>query len=91
MTCSTGIRMAFAVAVFYIALPALVLTAEEYVIVETTTGRVRGITAITLFDENPYASFKGIPYAEPPIGRLRFKVYVYFETNSSPIVMKRFV
>lgn len=26
---------------------------------------------------NPYYSFKGIPYAEPPLGDLRFKVSFY--------------
>ena len=36
-------------------------------IVETTQGRVRGTV------EDGIAVFRGIPYAEPPVGRLRFR------------------
>ncbi len=43
-------------------------------IVETNSGPVRGKLFETLFDRRPYYAFKGIPYAEPPVGKLRFKV-----------------
>ena len=36
-------------------------------IVQTTRGAVRGTW------ENGIAVFRGIPYAEPPVGKLRFK------------------
>lgn len=43
-------------------------------IVETKSGPIKGQSATTLVLENDYFAFKGIPYAEPPIKSLRFKV-----------------
>ncbi|HEC40371.1 hypothetical protein LCGC14_0753710 [marine sediment metagenome] len=40
---------------------------DENLIVETTTGKVRG------YGRRDVIKFKGIPFAEPPIGDLRFK------------------
>lgn len=48
---------------------------EQYKIIQIAYGAVRGQRLFTLFDEKPYISFKGIPYAQPPVGVLRFKVY----------------
>lgn len=42
--------------------------------VSTLNGRVRGRLNRTLFDDKPYYSFRGIPYAKPPLRELRFKV-----------------
>lgn len=42
-------------------------------IVSTKYGPVKGITALSRLGR-PYLSFRGIPYAKPPIGKLRFKV-----------------
>lgn len=47
---------------------------EEFCIVETNIGRVRGKLNQTLFEKKPYYSFRGIPFANAPIGNLRFKV-----------------
>lgn len=47
---------------------------EEFCIVETNIGRVRGKLNQTLFEKKPYYSFRGIPFAKAPIGNLRFKV-----------------
>lgn len=47
---------------------------DEHKIVETNSGRIRGLRKTTLLKKIPYYSFKGIPYAKPPIGDLRFKV-----------------
>ncbi|XP_059059024.1 esterase E4-like [Achroia grisella] len=42
------------------------------VIVETSTGRVSGIQVKSILENEKYYSFMGIPYAEPPVGELRF-------------------
>jgi bile salt-stimulated lipase len=41
--------------------------------VTTTTGQVQGIQLSTGILQPNYFAFKGIPYAEPPIGNLRFR------------------
>lgn len=46
----------------------------EYKTVQTTGGVIRGLTAKTLFEQKHYFAFKGIPFAKPPVGELRFKV-----------------
>lgn len=43
-------------------------------IIYTNSGPVRGKQLITIVDNKLYHSFKGIPYAKPPIKELRFKV-----------------
>lgn len=47
---------------------------EQYKVVDTVNGRVRGILKTTLINQTEYYSFKGIRYAKNPIGNLRFKV-----------------
>lgn len=47
---------------------------DEYRVVKTNSGHVQGVRKYTLLKNMEYYSFKGIPYAEPPIGSLRFKV-----------------
>lgn len=46
---------------------------RQDLIVETLSGPIRGHTARTLFEENSYIAFKGIPYAQPPVKELRFR------------------
>lgn len=43
-------------------------------VINTEYGKVRGKLDTTLFDNRLFYAFKGIPYAQPPIGDLRFKV-----------------
>lgn len=50
------------------------IAGEQYKIVKTLNGQVRGVRKTTLLKEIPFYSFKGIPYAKPPVGDLRFKV-----------------
>ncbi|XP_055303123.1 carboxylic ester hydrolase-like [Sitodiplosis mosellana] len=45
----------------------------QYKIVETLNGQIRGIERRTLLKGVPFYSFKGIPYAKPPVGDLRLK------------------
>lgn len=49
-------------------------SADQYKIFDTDDGKVRGIKSSTLIKGDPYYAFKGIPYAKPPLGDLRFKV-----------------
>lgn len=61
---------------------------NQYCTVETEHGRIRGKLNRTLFDGKLFYSFRGIPFAKPPLGELRFKVfsksnaqiYQYFNT-----------
>lgn len=52
----------------------IVVNNEAFKIVHTQSGTVRGRENVTLFDGRVYYSFRGIPYARPPINELRFKV-----------------
>jgi len=48
-------------------------------IVQTETGKVRGFPMKTIGARNIFA-FTGIPYAEPPVGNMRYRVRRYFES-----------
>ncbi|XP_050097091.1 uncharacterized protein LOC126578507 [Anopheles aquasalis] len=54
-------------------------------VVTVKQGKLRGITS-TLPNGTQYHYFKGIPYAEPPVGALRFKPPVPLERFRKPIV-----
>ncbi|XP_031622630.1 esterase E4-like [Contarinia nasturtii] len=45
----------------------------DVVEVDIESGRIRGKRSLTLYNEKPYYSFRGIPYAHPPTKDLRFK------------------
>lgn len=47
--------------------------------------RVRGQTEHTIYDNRPFVTFRGVPYAETPVGHLRFRVSVFRCYNVSPI------
>lgn len=46
----------------------------EFFKVNTFSGPIEGVLEKTFVNQVPYLSYKGIPYAEPPTGELRFKV-----------------
>ncbi|KAF0287231.1 Venom carboxylesterase-6 [Amphibalanus amphitrite] len=48
-------------------------SAEQEPVVATKAGFVRGTTLTSLIG-NEFFSFKGIPYAQPPVGALRFRL-----------------
>lgn len=50
-----------------------VLAQGQYKQVRSITGPVRGERRLSLFDQRQYYAFRGIPYAEKPIGPDRFK------------------
>ena len=64
------------ICLFVIAFTCLVGngSADQYKIVDSDNGQIRGIKSTTLLKGDSYYAFKGIPYAKPPIGELRFKV-----------------
>lgn len=47
---------------------------DDIKVVNTNDGDVRGLRKTTIRKNVDYYSFKGIPYAEAPIGELRLKV-----------------
>lgn len=44
-----------------------------YKVVETEYGAVRGLMNVTILEQKSYFAFRGIPFAKPPVGELRFK------------------
>ncbi|XP_030026302.2 esterase E4 [Manduca sexta] len=50
-----------------------VCSSENNVQVKLEQGVLLGKTNVTLFKEQSYYVFEGIPYAEPPVGKLRFQ------------------
>lgn len=53
---------------------------DKYKVIETDSGPIRGVRNTTLLNGVIYYSFRGIPYAKPPIDDLRFKVCNYIPT-----------
>lgn len=56
---------------------ALLYTTESYpkfYTIEIDDGRIRGKLNETIIDKNQFYSFRGIPFAKPPINELRFRV-----------------
>ncbi|XP_017119545.1 esterase B1 [Drosophila elegans] len=49
------------------------LATGHTVTLDTKYGQVRGLQRKTVYDEEPYFAFEGIPYAKPPVGELRFR------------------
>lgn len=47
---------------------------NDFKLVNTVNGSVRGQKYTTIFEKKIYFAFRGIPYAKPPINALRFKV-----------------
>lgn len=47
---------------------------ENSVVINTQNGRIRGYLDKTLLKKRDFFSFRGIPFAEAPVGHRRFKV-----------------
>lgn len=57
-----------------------------YPIVQTKYGKIKGYSLASRRNRTFYA-FKGIPYAAPPTGDLRFRVSIYFFILTSPSLL----
>lgn len=51
-------------------------TEQDELLVTVKQGQLRGKKNNSNFSKKEYYSFLGIPYAEPPIGKRRFKVHM---------------
>ena len=61
----------------YLASFTIVISTATYTsVVYTTSGPIRGEISTSVRKSQRYGAFKGIPFAEPPLGYLRFKVCV---------------
>lgn len=49
-------------------------TANNCNVINTKLGKISGTQMTTLFDENSFCGYRGIRFAMPPVGDLRFKV-----------------
>lgn len=54
---------------------------QQFCTIKTKSGLIRGKLNRTLFDGKLYYSFRGIPFAKPPINELRFKVIFFFKKS----------
>ncbi|KOB64828.1 Carboxylesterase, partial [Operophtera brumata] len=52
--------------------------------VKVTQGWLEGEELDLVTRDGKYYSFKGIPYAEPPLGKLRFKVSPSYQLTKDP-------
>ncbi|XP_037948236.1 esterase B1-like [Teleopsis dalmanni] len=49
------------------------LSTNRTEIVETSSGKVKGLVRKTVYDKEEYVAFEGIPYAKSPLGELKFR------------------
>lgn len=47
---------------------------DGYAMVQISSGPIRGIKTTSSWTNQTFYAFRGVPYAAPPIGDLRFKV-----------------
>ena len=64
-----------------------VASGQNFPIVTTQTGKVSGTTDAS-FSSRTFYSFRAIPYAEPPVGQLRFKVQQSFDQRTGSITVR---
>lgn len=45
-------------------------------VVTLKAGKIQGVKVVSSFNGAEYCAFYGVPYAQPPIGDLRFRVSI---------------
>lgn len=58
---------------FVLLLSLIQCLGKQTEVVQTTVGPVKGVVKKTVWHNIPYNAFLGIPFAQPPLGKLRFK------------------
>lgn len=62
------------VAYIVIAQKSVIKCDDNSLIVQTESGKIRGVQLKTNLNQRKFNAFRGIPYAQAPTGSLRFKV-----------------
>lgn len=57
-----------------VSLASLTSVNDPYKTIQIDNGAVRGNFFTTMYDAKPYYSYRGIPFAKPPLNDLRFRV-----------------
>lgn len=66
--------------VLFYTIPRKSADSAAFKVIETNDGSVRGLRKTTFLKKVDFYSFKGIPFAKPPIGDLRFKVSLFYDS-----------
>lgn len=59
---------------FLVAIFVSQINCDEFKVIEIENGPIKGIQQESIFEKTQFYAFKGIPYAKPPIGDLRFEL-----------------
>lgn len=76
------VKLFYFVLAIVAALKIICVRCDEFKIIESSAGAIRGAKQTTDYKKVDYYSFKGIPYAEAPIGDLRFKVFILLDFDA---------
>lgn len=58
---------------------------EDDIIIKVKQGKIRGIESRSAYSKHTFYSFRGIPYAKPPVDELRFRVSARYDYNFKKI------
>lgn len=79
--CRTQLIIQFSAVLFFFVFFAAsqnVKINEQFCTIKINSGQIRGKENRTLLENKLFYSFRGIPFAKPPINDLRFKVNMIY-------------